>query len=365
MKVLVVAGSSGGHIFPALALLEHFKRNHSQVNTLLVLPKRNIKKDIGGSGFRTVYVDSVSLGKKINYRNLVEAFKFFRSFWQSLEIILRFNPEVVISFGSITAVPLVVFGWLLRLKVVLHEQNVVVGQANRFLIRFCDRIAISFQESRIFLEGCSNKVVFTGNPLRRNLVRLDKTKCREFFVLEENKFTVLVMGGSQGSLRLNQGVLKALSGLSVRENFQVIHLTGFHDAAELNREYARIKVKARIFPFLEEMEYAYCLADLAVCRAGATSIQELIHYRLPAVLLPYPFAYQHQMANARVLEERGAAVVLEDKELDSDKLKNILGEIFSNPLNLEKMRSGFDGFKPTDAAEHLAELVLNRSTVHG
>ncbi len=365
MKVLVVAGSSGGHIFPALALLEHLKQNYSRADTRLVLPKSNVKKDIETLGFKTAYVDSVSIEAKIDSRNLLAIFKFLKGTWQSLIILLRFEPDVVVGFGSITSIPLVMFSWLMRLKVVLHEQNVVPGQANRFLSKFCDRIAVSFDQTREYLKDCPNKIVFTGNPLRRNLVRVDKTKCREFFILEENKFTILVMGGSQGSLRINHGFLKALAALPGRKNLQVIHLAGSHDEAKLNQEYSGLEVKARIFPFLNEMEYALSLADLAVCRAGATSIQELIHYRLPAILLPYPFAYQHQMANAKVLSAIGAAAILEDKELDSDKLRVILGEILSDPRSLEKMRRGYDSLKQVEAAKQLAGLVMDRNIGHG
>jgi len=365
MKVLVVAGSSGGHIFPAVALLEYLKQKDSQTEVLLVLPKRSIGKNIGAFGFKTAYIDSVNIELKINYRNLTAVFKFFKCACQSLFIILRFEPEVVIGFGSIVSIPLVMLGWLMRLKVVLHEQNVIPGKANRFLAKFCGQIAVSFERTRGYLKGCSSKVVFTGNPLRGNLTRVNKEKCREFFALEENKLTLLVMGGSQGSLRLNRGFLRALAVLPGRENIQVIHLTGSNEQIDFAQEYSDIKIKARIFPFLNEMEYALSLTDLAVCRAGAVSIQELIHYQLPAVLLPYPFADQHQMANARVLEEKGAAVILEDKELDSDKLKNILQEILTNPGKLEKMRLGYGSFKPGAAAKHLAELVMDRNTSHG
>jgi len=365
MKVLVVAGSSGGHIFPALALLEHLKQNYSQTDTRLVLPKRNIKKDIENLGFKVAYVDSVSIEAKINSRNLLAIIKFLKGAWQSLIILLRFEPEVVVGFGSITSIPLVMFSWLMRLKVVLHEQNVVPGQANCFLAKFCDRIAVSFEQTREYFKDCPNKIVFTGNPLRGNLVKVDKTKCREFFVLEENKFTILVMGGSQGSLRINQGFLKALAALPGRKNLQVIHLSGSYDEAKLSREYADLEVKARIFPFLNEMEYALSLVDLAVCRAGATSIQELIHYRLPAVLLPYPFAHQHQMVNAGVLSAIDAAAILEDKDLDSDKLRVILEKILGDPRILEKMRRGYDSLKQVEAAKLLAELVMDRNIGHG
>jgi UDP-N-acetylglucosamine--N-acetylmuramyl-(pentapeptide) pyrophosphoryl-undecaprenol N-acetylglucosamine transferase len=344
MRVLVVAGSSGGHIFPALALLEHLKLRYSQADIQLVLPRKNVKPDIESAGFKVAYIDSVPLKTRIDSRNLGAAYNFLKGSWQSLIILLRFKPDVVVGFGSITSLPLVMLSWFMRVKTVLHEQNVIPGKANRFLVKFCDRIAVSFERSREYLGSESEKIVFTGNPLRKGLVRVDKIKCREFFALDEKKLTILVMGGSQGSSRVNGVFLKALSALPDRGNLQVIHLAGPHDPDKLSLDYSGLAVKSRVFAFLNEMEYALSLADLAICRSGATSIQELIHYRIPAMLLPYPFAYHHQMANARILGDRGAAMVLEDKELDSDKLKVFLEDILEDPGKLEKMRSGYDSF---------------------
>ena len=365
MKVLVVAGSSGGHIFPALALLEYLRQNYSQTDSLLVLPRQNVRKDTTAWGCKVVYIDSVTIKARIDLQNIRAAGKFLKGAWQSLVILLRFEPDVVVGFGSIASVPLIMFCWFARLKVILHEQNVIPGQANQFLSGFCQRIAVSFPQSRGYFKSSSKKVVFTGNPLRINLVRRDKAQCREFFVLSENKFTILVIGGSQGSQRLNRGFLKAVAGLPGKNNLQVIHLAGALDENRLKQEYAGIGVVARVFPFLNEMEYALSLADLSVCRAGATGIQELIHYQLPAVLVPYPFAYQHQMANALVLQDQGAAMVLEDKELDSDRLREILDKLLNDPGNLDNMRKAYGGLKTGDAAKRLAELVMDRNIGHG
>jgi UDP-N-acetylglucosamine--N-acetylmuramyl-(pentapeptide) pyrophosphoryl-undecaprenol N-acetylglucosamine transferase len=365
MKVLVVAGSSGGHIFPALALLEYLKKNYSQTDNLLVLPRRNVRKDTQAWGCKVAYIDSVALKARIDWQNILAAGKFLKGAWQSFLILLRFEPDVVVGFGSIASIPLVIFCWFARLKVILHEQNVIPGQANRLLSLFCDRIAVSFPQSREYFKSRSNKVVFTGNPLRVDLVRRDLAECREFFSLAENKFTILVTGGSQGSQRLNRGFLKALAGLPQKSNLQVIHLAGAQDENWVKQEYADIGIAARVFPFLNEMEYAYCLADLSVCRAGATGIQELIHFQLPAVLVPYPFAYQHQMANALVLQDQGAAMVIEDKELDSGKLREILDKLLNDPRNLDKMRQAYDGLKTGNAGQRLAELVMDRDIGHG
>jgi UDP-N-acetylglucosamine--N-acetylmuramyl-(pentapeptide) pyrophosphoryl-undecaprenol N-acetylglucosamine transferase len=364
MKVLVVAGSSGGHIFPALALLECLKLNFPQTEALLVLPRKNVTQIIKAEGFKVVYIDSATPEAKVDYRNLVSIYKFLRGSWQSLIILLRFNPQVLVGFGSIASVPLVVLSWLMRIKVVLHEQNVIPGAANRFLADFCDRLAISFDQTREYFKKDSKKLVFTGNPLRGQLVKVDKKKCLEFFALEENKLTILVMGGSQGSLNINRGFLKALSSLPGKDNLQIIHLTGSNDQSELCRDYSDLSVRSRVFAFLNEMEYALSLADLAVCRSGATSIQELIYYRLPAILLPYPFAYQHQKANARVLESKGAGIILEDKELDSNKLENVLDGILKDPRKLEAMRRAYDSFGQGDAALRLAKLVTDANIGH-
>jgi UDP-N-acetylglucosamine--N-acetylmuramyl-(pentapeptide) pyrophosphoryl-undecaprenol N-acetylglucosamine transferase len=359
MRILAVAGSSGGHIFPALALLDRLKERVPALESILVLPLKNICDEDVVRGYSIKYISVRPFKDGFNFFNLVSSFGLVKGVFESLFLLAFFRPDIVIGFGSIASIPLVFFAWMFRIKTLVHEQNVVPGEANRFLGRFADRIAVSFDKSEEFLRGFKEKVILTGNPIRRELTRLDKKSALIFLGLTEDKFTVLVMGGSQGSRTINRGFTDALTGLAERQRLQVIHLSGAEDAEFLKKRYDESGVTAKIFPFFDKMQYAYSAADLAVCRAGAATINELINFCLPAVIIPYPFAFKHQMANAAVLEKKGCALVIDDRDAGSAKMQKTLKDLMKGGRQLEQMVSNYSDFKNANAAGLLADEVLN------
>lgn len=360
-RILAVAGSSGGHIFPALGFLHAIRDKHRDIELLFVLPESVLKKglDIENKGIKTVYISVTSITTKCFNTCVFGLLKFIRGCIQSIRIILKFRPDIVVGFGSIVSVPLVVFSRILGAdRIVIHEQNVIPGQANRFLARYADRIAVSFEHTRDYLEQYRFKTVFTGNILRSGLIEIGRKKALEYFGFEENKFTVLVMGGSQGSRSINKGFMKILRSLPEKCGFQVIHITGLEDYETVKRFYEDIPVVSRVFCFLQAMQQALSAADLVLCRGGATTISELIFYRIPAVIIPYPFAQRHQFANADVLKSAGCALVVEDSQLDGQEVQNILVELMNDRSNLEKMKSAYDHFSRIDSRSIFIDTVL-------
>jgi UDP-N-acetylglucosamine--N-acetylmuramyl-(pentapeptide) pyrophosphoryl-undecaprenol N-acetylglucosamine transferase len=244
------------------------------------------------------------------------------------------------------------------MKTLIHEQNVIPGRANRFLAKFVDKIAISFEETSDYWNDYKSKIIITGDPLRKELELIDKKKALDFFGLKSGKFTILVMGGSQGSRRINFGFLRAISAIAGKEDLQIIHLAGCADQEQLKNGYKDLRIDLRLFDFLEPIQYAYNASDLAITRAGATSIAEIIFFGLPAIIIPYPFAYEHQTQNARVLEKKGCGVIIGDSELDGDSLSRNMREIINNPDRLKKMRSSYKDMGRLNANVLLAEAVL-------
>jgi UDP-N-acetylglucosamine--N-acetylmuramyl-(pentapeptide) pyrophosphoryl-undecaprenol N-acetylglucosamine transferase len=352
MRVLVVSGASGGHIFPALAFLDALKGANKDAEALLVLPRNNIGegREIPFNNVR--YISASTIRLNLHPESLFSILKLFKAALESLFILLQFKPDVVIGFGSLSSVPMILLAWLLRIKTLIHEQNVIPGRANRFLAKFCDKIAISFEKTKQYFKDYEYKTVLTGNPLRKDLIRHNRFKALDFFGFKANRFTLLVMGGSQASHSINLGFLKALSGLSGRSGLQVIHLCGAEDFGLLDSAYKDLKINFKLVAFLKEMQYAYSAASLAVCRAGATTIQELIYFDLPAILIPYPFAREHQMANALLLQEKGCVAIIEDAELETPKLRNLLEDFIGTPAGLEVMRTGYDSLRGL-TKEHL------------
>jgi len=361
VKILAITGSSGGHIFPALGFLDTLNNKHKDIDILLVLPKKSITNQIGSSKNKPKYISISSVRLSLDFKNFTAILMFFKGSLESMFILLTFRPDIVVGFGSLVCIPMVLFAWLFRMKTLIHEQNVIPGRANRFLAKFTDKIAVSFAETRDYFKDYRKKIVLTGNPIRKELTRIDKNKALDFFGFNNEKFTILVIGGSQGSHRINFGFLRTISAIADKSNFQVIHLTGSSDYGFLKRSYRDLNINSRLFNFLEPMQYAYSACDLAVSRSGATTIAEIVFFGLAAIIIPYPFAYSHQIANAKVLETIGSGIIIHDNELDSDILRNNLENFINNPERIKAMRSNYSNISRLNANDLLAEAVLSLS----
>jgi len=361
VKVLAITGSSGGHIFPALGFLDTLKNKHKNIAVFLVLPKKSITNPVENLEYKFNYISVSPIKLSFDFKNFTAILRFFKGSLESIVILLRFRPDVVVGFGSLVCIPMILFAWLLGMKTLIHEQNVIPGRANRFLAKFTDRIAISFAQTRDYLKDYKRKVVLTGNPIRKELKRIDKNKALDFFGFNSDKFTILVMGGSQGSHRINFGFLRAVSAIPDKSRFQVIHLAGIGDYALLKNSYKGLNINSRLFNFLESMQYAYSACDLVVSRAGATTIAEIIFFGLAAIIIPYPFAYRHQIANAKVLQTIGSGIIIQDNELDSDILSKNIENLINNPERIKAMRSYYDNVSRLNANDLLADAVLSLS----
>ena len=358
MRILVVSGASGGHIFPAAAFLEAVLGRQDAAEILLVLPKKSINLPADFSSLKIEHISITAVGRSISFKNIAAIFNFFKGSLQSLLIILNFRPDIVVGFGSLVSVPVVLFAWLFRIKTMIHEQNVIPGSANRLLAIFADRIAISLRESSAYLSKYQAKTVFTGNPLRRKLRFIGRHEAAEFFGFCAKEFTILVLGGSQGSRSVNEAFLKSISDLRLLKP-QVIHIAGPADYGGFKNEYAGFGFEARVFDFFSEMQYAYSAADLVVSRAGATTIAELIFFKVPAILCPYPYACAHQAANADILVKIGAAAVVKEDDLGTGKLKKEIEEAIRDPEKINRMRSAYGSLTLPAAADLLAEEVIH------
>jgi len=379
VKVLAITGSSGGHIFPALGFLDTLNNKsrtflpqetpytkkvrdkHKDIDILLVLPKKTITHQVGNFEYKLNYISISSIKLNLDFKNFAAILRFFQGSLESIIILLTFRPDIVVGFGSLCCIPMILFAWLFRVKTLIHEQNVIPGRANRFLAKFTDRIAVSFAQTGDYFKDYKRKVIITGNPIRKELSRIDKNKAFDFFGLDSDKLTILVMGGSQGSHRINLGFLRAVSAIPDKSSFQVIHLAGRQDLDFLKNSYKDLNINSRLFNFLESMQYAYSACDLVVSRAGATTIAEIIFFGLAAIIIPYPFAYRHQVANAKVLENIGSGIIIQDNELDSDILKKNIENLINKPERIKAMRSHYDNILKLNANDLLVEAVKSLS----
>lgn len=358
MKIIVVAGASGGHIYPALAFLEKLPKEKCVSDALLVLPSRSIKADFDSCNYPIRYISSGRVSLTLSRKSISAFLNFLKGGWESFRILLKFKPDIVVGFGSIDSVFLVMLAWFFRIKTIIHEQNVLPGKANRFLAKFVDKVAVSFPESKPYFDLPASKIVLVGNPIRNSLKKISKEKAVDFFSLDKEKFTILVMGGSQGSKHINAAFLNTVGLIKERAYLQVIHLLGKEKRREISEAYERIGIKAKVFDFFSTMEFAYSAADLTVTRSGASTISELIHFKLPAIIFPYPYAYEHQLENAKILGGRGCAVVMNESNLDDGLFLETLELLIKDKNILNNMILNFDSFPVISAASRLKEAVL-------
>jgi UDP-N-acetylglucosamine--N-acetylmuramyl-(pentapeptide) pyrophosphoryl-undecaprenol N-acetylglucosamine transferase len=294
----------------------------------------------------------------------------WRTLWgsrQALRILDAFKPQVVFLTGGFVGVPVAVAAWLRRVPSVVYLPDIEPGYALRFMARLATRVAVTTEQSAAFIP--KQKMVVTGYPVRDAFTAVSRESARQWFGLSEVDRVVLIYGGSKGARSINRAVLTALSDLL--DLAVVIHITGKTDWAEANAARARLRDEQRrrylVFDYLhDEMALAMAAADLAVCRAGASVLGELPYLGLPAILVPYPYAWRYQQVNASYLAKRGAAVVLQDGQLLDEQagLLSQVNTLLNSPDHLSAMRQAAQRAGHRSGAERIASLLLTVSQAH-
>jgi UDP-N-acetylglucosamine--N-acetylmuramyl-(pentapeptide) pyrophosphoryl-undecaprenol N-acetylglucosamine transferase len=344
--ILIMAGGTGGHVFPALALARLLRAASHEVVWLgtragleaRVVPAENIPIEwLSMSGLR---------GKGLATL-LAAPFKLLHSIWQALRVIRRRRPRLVVGFGGFVTGPGGVAAWLTRRPLVIHEQNAIAGYSNRCLAHLSRRVLAAFPDA--FPAGVEARVV--GNPVRAEIAMQAPPVAR--FAGRDGALRLLVVGGSLGAARLNTVVPFAIrqSGLELR----VRHQSGQRGVDATRQAYAQAGVNADVSPFIDDMAQAYADADLVICRAGALTISELAAVGVAAVLVPFPAAVDdHQTVNAQFLVREGAAVLIADRDLTPERLASELGELCAGRGKLLAMAERARLVARPHAAEELA-----------
>lgn len=359
MKVLVATGSSGGHIAPAVAYLERLRQREPDCRVLLLAPRTDLLSWFVCDETEVALLRHIKIVRSFNRDAVTAAADLLYSFFVSARLLARYKPDLVVGFGTVHSVAPVMLAWLFRVRTVIHEQNVIPGSANRFLAKFADLVCVSFEESKRYFARAPQSLRLTGDPLRSTLTASPRSEALGFFGFEEQRSTVLIMGGSQGSRMLNDYASQAVCRLSRDRPLQVLHITGDEDYQQVQERYAASGVKAKVYVFLKEMRYALSCADLALSRSGATTVHELIRFRLPALLVPYPFAGRHQQANAQVLEKHGCAVIIKEEEASPERILGVLEDIISTPGVRQRLKAGYLKIAHDGAEDALVEATLS------
>lgn len=364
-RILIAAGGTGGHIFPAIALAETLKSVRNDIEILFVSSdsaRDTNLFDMQGAVGKVQVLPVRSLNRVFSLQVFNFLIGLVKGAIKSCLILRRFKPNVVVGFGSYIAGPIVAISYFKKIPTIIHEQNLIPGKANRILARFVDKIAISFEETEeFFLSGTQrNKIVFTGNPIRPKLIQSPKQKARRLLGLDEDKLTLLIMGGSQGSNALNEAMLQVISLMAQesRDYLQVVHLCGDVDEEWVMAEYKRLGIPNATFAFSNKMDVLYSAADIIVARAGAMTLSEIAYFGLPSILIPYPYSTYHQYANADFFRRSGAALLLEQNNQLVDNLRFSISRLIHGKSELSAMSNAARRLSISNAAMRLAEEVL-------
>lgn len=331
-SILIMAGGTGGHIFPALAVADILRGGGWQV-TWLGAPGSMEAELVPKHGYDMALVQFSGLRGKGLLRKLLLPGNLLVAFIQSARAILRYRPDVVLGMGGYITFPGGIMSVLLRRPLVIHEQNSVAGLSNKVLARVAQRVLSGFPD---VLPGA----IWCGNPVRGAITALPVPQQR--YAKRTGKLKILVVGGSLGARALNETLPQALALLPEDARPEVLHQTGKRHFVMVQKLYQKAGVQADIQSFLEDMADAYANADVVICRAGALTVAELAAAGVASILIPFPFAVDdHQTHNAHFLSERGAAVLLPQTELNAEKLAQLLGQLDREKLSrmAEKARS--------------------------
>lgn len=364
MRVLIAGGGTGGHIYPGIAIARYLSVMDKEAEIVFVGTKTGMEADIvAREGFSFKAIKAQGWSRKVSFKTASMILNNSLGVVQSLQIIKRFKPQVVLGTGGYVAAPLVFSAALLKIPVVLHEQNAVPGIANRLLSRWATKIALSFPESAKHFPSTVEQEV-TGNPVRQAILDGDRNIGLKNLRLNTGKKTVLVFGGSRGARSINNAIIEGAERLAQTPNLQLIHLTGREEYEsvlnQLTNKGIELDLSGNIVikPYLYEMADALAAADLVICRAGATTLAELTAIGRASILIPYPYATDnHQEKNARSLENAGAAYVIRDKELTGKVLTDLIIKLISDTDSLKRMAENSRKLGKPDAAARIAKCL--------
>ncbi len=343
--VLIMAGGTGGHIFPALATAEELQKAGCSIHWLGT-PNSMEAELVPKHGIDITHIPVTGLRGKGVVNLLKAPLKILVSLYRVMKVIRRFKPICVLGMGGYVTGPGGLAARLMGVPLVVHEQNAVAGFTNKVLSKIASRVLIAFPSA---FEGKAFTV--TGNPVRNSI------SGSALKGVTGGSLKLLVVGGSRGAVAINKVVPKALARLSGQVS--VWHQTGKGNDDETRASYAECGVDGRVEPFIDDMASAYEWADIVLCRSGALTVSELALAQRPSILIPFPFAVDdHQTANGRYLVDQGAALMVQQKDLSEETLTELLIELNSQPDRLEKMSEAAGKVARPRAASDVAEHCL-------
>ncbi|MFA6422165.1 MAG: UDP-N-acetylglucosamine--N-acetylmuramyl-(pentapeptide) pyrophosphoryl-undecaprenol N-acetylglucosamine transferase [Candidatus Buchananbacteria bacterium] len=348
MKILFAGGGTMGSVSPLVAIYQEIKKDNPQSEFLFLGTKTGPEaRALESYKINFKAISSGKLRRYFDWKNIVDIVKIIAGFFQSLMQILQFKPKIVIIAGAFVGVPVAVAAWLLRVPIIIHQQDILPGLANKLMAPFATKITVAFDIS--LKDFASSKTVLTGNPVRREFYHCDMNKSKEFFDLVGSMPLVLISGGGTGAIKINELVHKAAPELA--KFCQIIHITG--KGKKINFELTNYYQ----YEFLtSEMLEALCASDIVISRAGLSTLSELIIMAKPTILIPMPDT--HQEFNAQYFQKSNAVVNLSQKSLTAEMLVSQIKEIIDNKNKMALLSGNISKMMARDGAKKITELAM-------
>ncbi|MDR3275268.1 MAG: undecaprenyldiphospho-muramoylpentapeptide beta-N-acetylglucosaminyltransferase [Endomicrobium sp.] len=324
-SIVIAASGTGGHIYPGIALAEEFKNRG--YNPIFFISNNSASVEIlKNSGFEYITFNIFGMPRKISFSFIIFLIRMKFAFLKALKQIVRLKSLAVVGTGGYVTVPVIFAATILHKKTFIHEQNSIPGKANILLDKIVDKTFVSFLSSKKYFKNAG----ISGYPIRKDILSTSKEKSLQKFKLKNELSTVLIFGGSLGAVKLNEITCETLLELSIKNKLQVLHITGFKNYVEI-QEKVKDSSNYRIFKYMHNICDAYAASDIVICRSGAGSIFELKVLDKPVVLVPYPYATDnHQYWNAKEIEKNGRVIIIEEKDLTKENLRNAVYTLKKN-----------------------------------
>lgn len=353
MKIIVSAGGTGGHIYPAITIIRKLQERHSNLEVLYIGTTDRMEKDIiPRLGFKFVGIELKGINRRNIFDNIKTLKMFFKAKKEASKIIKEFNPDVVLGIGGYITAPVIIAAKKLKYKTFIHEQNSIPGLSNKILKRYADVIGVSLKESIKYFKN--SNVIFTGNP-RAEETYLAEPLLKSKYKLSESKKLVLVVMGSLGSQSVNK-FMKGLISKFKNKPYEVLFITGKNYFAMYNS--LEIPNNVKIFDAINDMPPVLKKTDLIITRAGASIIAEITAIGIPAIMIPSPYVtHNHQYKNAKVLEDQKACILIEEKSLTYDDLLSNVDLLLNDEKLIKEMKKNSRKLGVIDSATKIAEII--------
>lgn len=362
MRYLITGGGTGGHIYPALAIATEIKNRHKNGEILYVGTEKGLESELvprEGLDFKTIRVKGMP--RKINKEAFLAIKELILGINDARRIIKEYNPDIVIGTGGYVCGPVVYMASRMKIPTLIHEQNAFPGITNKILSRFVDKVLITFEESKKYFKY-PEKVIVTGNPIRKSIVEVDKDSAYMNQNINQNIPFILSFGGSGGQKKLNHAMLDVIERNVSNNNIQIIHVTGkrFYDEfiKEMESRNINLGENIRVIPYFYDIPQGLNIADLVITSAGAITLAEVSAIGVPSILIPKGYtAENHQEYNARAFEDKGASYLILEKDLTGEGLNKIINKIIYDKKKLEDMATNSKRIGKLDASEKIANII--------